>query len=208
MRSPFTAFTIAFMLLALSACGSTYVPKQPQVQVIHRAYSIVFNPADGALSPEEQQRMEIFFAGINPQSAQAIRILVRNDSPDNLTVGARLKEWLLMHGYLPGTVSVLPVAQQQEAVMVLADYVTALPPAGCPNWSDGMTNYRNATWANFGCADATNLSQQVENPGDLVRGSGAAALDGDRNQVAITNYKTDKVTQTVKESASTTSGSQ
>lgn len=76
-----------------------------------------------------------------------------------------------------------------ERIRVSSSTITATAP-DCPDWSYGdMANYRNSVMSNFGCAHATNLVRMVEDPNDLIAGSGRSGADAERSSGVIEAYR-------------------
>jgi pilus biogenesis lipoprotein CpaD len=198
------------LCITLSACsGSGYVPKKPGVAFQERAHAVAFNSDGRTIKAGDRAAMEQFFADVQPLAVQRVRIVSATGDAPGLANAQGMRSWLIGKGFPPRVIEIAQGPHAAGQLYVTLDYAVALPPEGCPNWSDGdLTNISNKTQANFGCADATNLARQVADPADLVRGHGGATWDGDRNGVAVMKYKTDQVTQTVKDSASSSGGGQ
>lgn len=65
------------------------------------------------------------------------------------------------------------------------------PLYSCPDWSNNPAhNYDNQDLNNIGCAYYNNISAQVANPDDLVKGHGELVSEGDRESVNMQKYLT------------------
>jgi len=63
-------------------------------------------------------------------------------------------------------------------------------PYPCPDWSHNtVRNYDNSPHSNYGCATATNMAVQLENPRDLNRGHGDASPDAGITTDVIARYR-------------------
>jgi pilus biogenesis lipoprotein CpaD len=199
----------ALMSLAACSAGSTYVPKTPTVQTQERSQEVAFATGSQLYTPANWPETQRFFEDVPPLATHHVHIYARSGDQRDLQRAGELREWLMKRGFPGHVIDITQTDRPAGELLVRVEYAVALPPAGCPDWSDGGgTDFSNATQANYGCADATNLARQVADPADLVRGQGGPFGDGDRSQVAITKYKTDQVTQTVKDSASSSGVSQ
>lgn len=71
----------------------------------------------------------------------------------------------------------------------------ALAP-DCPGGFEDMTNSRgDDSWANFGCATATNLAAMIADPRDLSAPRGFDAPDAARRQTVLDQYRQGVATQ-------------
>lgn len=86
-----------------------------------------------------------------------------------------------------------PVPDYRVKVMVSPDgQATAVAPE-CPSWADtNMSPLDNQHWQQFGCANARNLANMVDNPKDLVEPREAGAADGTYGASAVDLYRTGK----------------
>ena len=77
--------------------------------------------------------------------------------------------------------------------MLKVDGKAAVVLPDCPDWRmSPVTTYSNTHQANFGCATTVNLGLMVADPHDLVRGTGAAGMDTQRNSQVISDYRAGK----------------
>lgn len=62
----------------------------------------------------------------------------------------------------------------------------------CGRWPEDLVGNttENKHWANFGCANQSNLAAQIANPGDLLAPRGMTAIDAQRRSAVIDRYRT------------------
>lgn len=64
-------------------------------------------------------------------------------------------------------------------------------PQPCPDWHDPLTmNDKNSTLPNFGCADATNLVNMVDDKRDLISPKSDHRSEGEQAAIVVNHMRT------------------
>ena len=160
------------LILLLGACNTpdpspAESPKAPRVQFVQMRHPI---------GPD----LTAFLARI--EAGYGDRIVVRARSAAE---GEALAQGLLRQG-LRAQVLVDPAHE-----VVVARHVVT--PPDCPDWTrSGAADFTTQAATNFGCATATNLGLMVADPGDLVRGRAAPAMEAEAATLGVQRYRTGK----------------
>ena len=156
--------------------------------VVSRA-DYVFDAAvtGGNLASTEAARLDGWFRGLELGYGDVIGL----DGPDASLARADVARVAGRYGLLVSDgAPVTEGAISPGAVRVVVSRTRASVP-GCPNWSrPSQPEYSNETMSNYGCAVNTNLAAMIANPGDLVSGRDAVAMDATVGNKAIEIYRT------------------
>ncbi len=184
-------------LLALAACGTSYPYQHKQIQVQSMTESAVvpFTHSKSRLEPDAKAELAALMARVKPLSVQSVIVQANPKNRLSMARANAIRAHLTRAGVVPSAFRVQSVRQVVPEVLVEVEHTTALPPSNCPDWkSRGTPNFGNEPFSNYRCSTLHNLARQVADPRDLVRGHGRISGDADRNQVVITNYKSNTVT--------------
>jgi pilus assembly protein CpaD len=208
------AFLLPCLALLLLAAGCTppaaewtpaEAPKTPHVDYIRLQHDAVFQPGTPDLAGGEAGGLTGFLthAGVTPED----HVYFEAASDDRLSLSriSRLTKVADEHGIgariLPPAAEVAP-----DSIRVVVERYVVTPP-NCPNWTaPPVGGHDNQPGSNFGCADATNLSLMVAEPGDLVIGRTLDPAQGDAAFAAVARYRQGKVKDPGTQGASTTYG--
>lgn len=180
----------ATLLLAACAMGETQAPKAPVVTFVPVTHDVYYPQHTVIVSNKEEAELRAFLAGSSHNPGGNIALTAaRPESPQTAErlddLQRQLKEW----GY-PQVVVIADATVPDALIRVTSSEASVTAPE-CPDWSYGhMANYRNTTLSNFGCAQATNLTRMVEDPNDLVAGSGDSGADAERSTGVLETYRT------------------
>lgn len=178
------------ILLAV-ACAPDWSPAESpkHIQVIYGQshHDVAFQGAAERPTADETNRLSAFIDRLAPGYGD--RVTLSAATPLDRRRAATIAAGLRRQGI---SVVVVADATPPDRVRVSIGRYTALPPA-CPDWTrrpDG--DQTNLTAANFGCANATNLSLMVADPGDLLRGRAAPGEDGEAAALPVQRYRAGK----------------
>lgn len=194
---------LAVAAVLVTGCAqqlSDYSPAQSsrdiQVRWVSLDHSVLFEPGTSVLSTAERFRLDAFLNGLTLRRSDRFLVDAGNTSGLDPLAEARastISQRLRRH--LPGVDALMysgGEAPSQGVRLVVGRYI-AVPP-NCPNWSrPSQSNPGNINDANFGCSAATNLSLQIADPSDLVRGRSLAPGDGQALSLGIQRYRTNNV---------------
>jgi pilus assembly protein CpaD len=123
--------------------------------------------ADGALAPNEADRLNGWFQGLGLGYGDSIYVDGAYADAARGQVAAIAGQYGMMVS--PGA-PVTTGAVQPGMVRVVVSRRRAQVPF-CPNWSlPSQPNYDNRNMSNFGCGVNSNIAAMVANPEDLVHG--------------------------------------
>lgn len=181
----------ALFLLALGACamGERQLPKEPVITYTPVHLDIHYPQHDVILSDGEAEKLQAFLAGHARNPGGNIALMAA--APDSPVTSERLADVKRqMHGWgYPSVVIVTHASVPRDRIRIGSSTATATAP-DCPDWSYAhMANHRNSVLSNFGCAHATNLVRMVEDPNDLVAGTGDNSPDAQRGSGVIEVYR-------------------
>jgi pilus assembly protein CpaD len=179
-------------------------PKQIMVTKSQANYVAYVDADTGDMSAQERQRTMATLSAFGPMNSLTVSIRA-DGSPAQMQ---RLSQSLMATGIVrdrifivsggavyPGLPGAPPVSPDPrlKAVTLAVEYFTAVVP-GCPDWRRANLNDgSNAYSSNFGCANMTNFSRMIVNPGDLVGGVPSGRADGSRAADAVQAYHDGKL---------------
>lgn len=160
--------------LALSGCvggvaGNTSLESVHQPVVQRTNYTLDLTTGPGGLSLPEQRRLSGWFEAMDLRYGDRIAI----DDPLNsgatrAAVEAVASRFSLLVG---DEAPVTPGYVNAGTVRVIITRSTASVP-GCPDWGGRtVTNFKNATSKNYGCATNSNLAAMIADPEHLIHGA-------------------------------------
>lgn len=149
---------------------------------------VEFNERADILSSEKLDSLKSNLQQINPQAANFIQLRVSSVMQHKKQRISYIKE--VLHGLGYNVVMQFTTTEDLQQNEVLIDiYYTAVVSPNCPDWRKSpVTTYSNTDPANFGCASITNLGLMVNNPHDLVYGTGTNTTNTQRSGKAISDY--------------------
>lgn len=160
--------------LALSGCvggvaGNTSLESVHQPVVQRTNYTLDLTTGPGGLSLPEQRRLSGWFEAMDLRYGDRIAI----DDPLNsgatrAAVEAVASRFSLLVG---DEAPVTPGYVNAGTVRVIITRSSASVP-GCPDWGGRtVTNFKNATSKNYGCATNGNLAAMIADPEHLIHGA-------------------------------------
>ena len=178
-------------------------PKAPHVDYVRLQHEAVFQPGSPDLASGEAGSLAGFLTHAGVTSEDHVYFEAASD--DRLTVSriGRLAKVADQQGIgakiLPPATGLAP-----DHIRVVVERYVVTPP-NCPNWTaPAVGGHDNQPGSNFGCADATNFSLMVADPGDLVVGRMLDPAQGDAAFAAVSRYRQGKVKDPTGAAASTT----
>ncbi|WP_394691247.1 CpaD family pilus assembly protein [Hoeflea sp.] len=84
------------------------------------------------------------------------------------------------------------VSSPDDAAPIRIAYLAITASTGkCGRWPEDLASQtsENRNWANFGCANQSNLAAQIANPGDLLAPRGMSPIDAERRSAVIETYR-------------------
>ncbi len=148
-----------------------------------------------ALSPQIESAIRAYVNDYRADGTGAITIQVPTGSANEVaasTTGRAVHYALVRAGVSHGRIKVAPyaVGDRSKIAPLRVSYlrVKAVVPS-CGVWPDGgETDYRNATYHDFGCAQMKNLAAMVANPADLLRPRPFGPPNGARRAQVLSAY--------------------
>jgi pilus biogenesis lipoprotein CpaD len=202
VRHSLLAAIVTGAVIGLAACASEpdvsglperQAPKSIQVVRTDQELIVRIDPATGEPAPADRQHLLDFIAGLSRK--QAIHVAL--SGPQRRERLERLVRILVAGGIEPRHVTVehaspTPPHAPDRVALDIAQYTLVLP--ACPDWSrpDALGD-ENPVFSNLGCATATNFSQMLADPKDLVEGRSAATVPAGPAADAVAAYRADKV---------------
>lgn len=179
-------------------------PKQLVVTKTQTTYVAYVDAGTGDMPAEERRRLIANLGALGPLNS--LTVSIRSDQPPAqmqrfsqalVTTGIVRERISIVSGgaVYPGLPGAPPVSSDPRltAVTLSVEYVTASVP-GCPDWARANLNDgSNAYSSNFGCANLTNFSRMLTNPGDLASGVPSGPADGSRAADAVKAYHDGKI---------------
>lgn len=187
-------FLACTCLLLVGGCamGERQLPKEPVTPYLPREHEVHYPPQSAVLSDSEEAALHAFFVQdtANRSNIEHIIVLVAQPAnPQSSQRMAHLQQLLRQWGYRKAIETEHP-AVPANRIRVNSNHTVAQAPKDCPDWSyDYMANYRNSVLSNFGCASSTNLVRMVEDPNDLVAGTGDSGADAQRSSGVLEGYR-------------------
>lgn len=172
LNMSFRLLAAASLGLALAGCGgmatnnTVYSQKQPVIE--RETFSLDVATTSSGLAIAEQVRLNGWFEAMDLGYGDRVTV---DDPSANPAVAEAVNELAGRYGLIldktaPTTAGFLEPGQAR----VLITRSSAEVP-GCPDWSEKSDlNLANATSANYGCANNSNLAAMVANPEDLLEG--------------------------------------
>lgn len=129
----------------------------------------------------------------------AIRIMVPSGSANAgaaSVISTEIAGLLVDQGVPRGRILSSPyqVTSAEDAAPIRIAFLAITASTGkCGRWPEDLVGNtsENKHWANFGCANQSNLAAQIANPGDLIAPRGMSAIDAERRSVVIESYRQD-----------------
>lgn len=148
-----------------------------------------------ALSPEIETAIRHYVKEYRADGTGAITIQVPTGSANEVaaaSTGRAVHYALVRAGVSHGHIRVAPYSVDDRAriapLRVSYLRVKAVVPT-CGVWPDGgITDYRNHSYTDFGCAQATNMAAMVANPADLIRPQPMDPPNGQRRAAVLSAY--------------------
>lgn len=197
------------MVLALGGCGQTVPPgftsvdfQQPARDVVkveerHASQSIFINPRNGALSPSERQRVDIFVSDFGGDRPESVHVDLHGNGPSEEFSGVMAE--LIAQGVEREKIRLFPgehvpaTGSARFAVTLAASRAVAIAP-DCPGWTDHVAAPAdNRAVPNFGCSTVSNLGAMVADPADFAKGRYAPTTNSAPAINAVQRYRTDTV---------------
>lgn len=180
------------LLLGGCAMGERQEPKEPVITYFPKEHDVHYPPQSAILSDSEEAALHAFLVRDTANRSNIEHIIVlaaQPATPHSRQRMTRLQQLLRQWGYRKAIETEHP-AVPANRIRVHSNHTVAQIPENCPDWSyDYMANYRNSVLSNFGCASATNLVRMVEDPNDLVAGTGDSGADAQRSSGVIEAYR-------------------
>lgn len=177
-------------LMAGCAMGERQLPKEPVLTYSPVTHDVRYPKHMVLPSDAEEDALQAFLAknGSNPGGNIALLSAtpaVHTNQERISDIKQLMQEW----GYNMPVIIAQDPNVPSDTIRVSSSRVEATAP-DCPDWSYGyMANYRNSHMSNHGCATATNLVRMVEDPNDLVAGTGDSNADAERSSGIIDTYR-------------------
>lgn len=177
------------LMLAGCAMGERQLPKEPVIVYKPATHDVHYPQHSVILSDSEETALKAFLADNAANPGGNIALMTATPAaPKTDERVADLQRLLQQWGY-PSVLIAEDMTVPTDRIRVSSSTATAHAP-DCPDWSYGyMANYRNSVLSNFGCASATNLVRMVEDPNDLVAGTGDSGADAERSSGVIGAYR-------------------
>lgn len=189
-RRGFRLLLACCMTLLLTGCmGETQLPKEPVIAYAPVTHDVHYPRGVVIASDHEEAELKAFLAqsAHNPGGNIAL-MSATPEKPQTAEQISGLRRLLQEWGYSEIAVVTTP-HMPSDRIRVGGSKISARAP-DCPDWSYAhMANYRNTVLSNFGCAHATNLVRMVEDPNDLVTGTGDSGADATRSSGVIDTYR-------------------
>jgi pilus assembly protein CpaD len=158
---------------ALSGCGTMpnnrLLDSVHQPVVEHRQFQLDLMSGPDGLAPEEQRKLDGWFAALGLRYGDRIAI---DDPLDAPHTRAAVTGLAARYGLLIGPAA--PISQgfvNAGTVRIIVLRATAGVPH-CPDLATrSESNFNNGTSSNYGCAVNSNLAAMVANPDDLLSGA-------------------------------------
>ncbi len=149
-----------------------------------------------AMSPEIETAIRHYVDDYRADGTGAITIQVPTGSANEVAAAStgRAVHYALVRSGVPrSSIRVAPygVNDRSKVAPLRVSYlrVKAVVPQ-CGVWpAGGVTDYRNATYHDFGCAQTQNLAAMVDNPADLIRPQPMSPASGARRALVIKTYE-------------------
>lgn len=186
------------MALLLAGCGASPYHHTNTVAATQVSHTMQFEHNAIWLSAPEEGVLNEFLNNLPPLATEEI-VVEGKLSPKPTEARLYGIRMMLLKKHFPreaiNIVNSPDMPDDMMTITITTGHVVA--PAECPDWSDWSgNNFNNYTYSNFGCAHTINLGQQVAHPYDLIRGNGDHLPDGERNSVAIQQWRSNAPTAT------------
>ena len=190
-RRGFRFLLACCMALLLAGCmGETQPPKEPVITYAPVSHDVHYPRGKVIASDHEEAGLKAFLAKSAHNPGGNISLMSATpEKPQTAERISGLRRLLQEWGY-PEIAVITDPRVPSDLIRIGSSKVSANAPDDCPDWSYAhMANYRNTVLSNFGCAHATNLARMVEDPNDLVAGTGDSGADATRSSGVIDTYR-------------------
>lgn len=174
---------------SLSACG-TYSERPVATAPAFKELDYVFAPeqAYDMLTMDERISLQRSLAMIPSGSLKQAMILTNQPEIAHSAKIQDLQIFLADNRFEPAETSII-VAEDATPLNIHIRYKVYELPKTCPNWhATGTFNTEDSLASHFGCATAYNLSYQVADPSDLVKGKKTTYTDTETAVRAIQHH--------------------
>lgn len=192
----------------LSACG-TYSERPVATAPHFEEMDYVFAPDQSydMLTMDERLSLQKAIAPIPYESLKTA--VISTGEPEFAHSGKMhdLQVFLADNGFEPTDTKVI-VTSDTTPLNIHIRYKVYDLPKNCPNWhATGTYNQEDSLTSHFGCATAYNLSYQVADPSDLVKGKKTSYTDTETAVQAIQHHYAGDAPAAAADSVPTDSGS-
>lgn len=149
---------------------------------------VKFEEKSDIISAEKLDLLKANLQQINPQAASSIQLRISTVMQHKKQRITYVKKTLREIGYNVTMQFITTEDLKPNEVLIDISYIAVISP-DCPDWRKSpVTTYSNTSAANFGCASTVNLGLMVNNPHDLVYGTGTNINNTQRSGKALSDY--------------------
>ena len=192
---------------AIAAQG---IPPKLTVVASDQHHVIYVNPRTGRISTYSRPSFDAFLAQVSSSNPEAIHLQLRG--PVSPAALAAISDIAVEDGVPRPKISMIPTPgvpvprDYDVAIQVETVVYTVIPPS-CPRTSHTtIGDNDNTPSSDYGCATVSNLSAQIADPRDLVRGEPFGGTESVVTTSAITRLRTEVVKPYLQESNTTSGG--
>jgi len=166
------------------------------ISEVDKTIDIPVGVHDRSLSRVQRVAVDGFIADYDRSAAPVVSILVPHGSANQhaaSTVSAAMMQRLHASGVPQGRVVHQPyeASRYGDNAPIRLVYGEMRAHTGqCGRWpADMLDTTENRHWANFGCSYQNNLAAQIANPADLLGPRKSSAVDTERRNISIDDYR-------------------